>query len=64
MDALLAWSVSSAILSSMLICWLLLKPFVLLVDGAGAPNANPGVELPNRDCDGVTEGAELPNTGC
>jgi len=41
----------------MLTCWLLLIPFPLL----GAPNANPGVELPNRDCDGVPE---LPNTGC
>lgn len=40
----------------MLTCWLLLIPFVLL----GAPNANPGVVLPN----GFAEGAELPNTGC
>ena len=58
MDDLLACSVSSAILSSMSMCWLLLKPFVF---GGGK---NPGVEFPNGNCDGVVEGAGLPNTDC
>lgn len=63
MDVLLAWSVSSAMLSSMLICWLLLKPFVLFGGGAVAPNANPEAEFPKGE-GGVAEGAELPNTDC
>lgn len=64
MDILLAWSVSSAILSSMLICWLLLlKPFVVFGGVAVAPNANEGVEFPKGE-GGVAEGAELPNTDC
>lgn len=47
----------------MLICWLLLKPFVLLGAGADAPNANEGVEFPKGE-GGVAEGVEVPNTDC
>lgn len=50
-------------LSSMLICWLLLKPFVLFGGGAVAPNANPEAEFPKGE-GGVAEGAGLPNTDC
>lgn len=51
-------------LSSMLICWLLLlKPFVVFGGVPVAPNANEGVEFPKGE-GGVAEGAELPNTDC